>query len=145
MSDIAAVIGASATVRTLVDGSLKISIDIEPRHAQAAFALFGAPGTPVALARITNEAAVEQDRAAQREPEKPKGGVLAKEAAMLCELPTFREFCEEQDADGAADWIRFTCNVASRADLDNSESAAALFKSKVRGPYMKWMQSRGAA
>ena len=64
-----AVLGASSTIRTLVDGSLKISIDIEPRHAQAAFALFGAPGTPVALARITNEAAVEQDRAAQREAE----------------------------------------------------------------------------
>jgi len=146
MSDeMSAVMGASSMIRTMADGTFRIQIDVEPRFAQQAFALFGAPGTPVALARITNEAAVEQDRAAQREPEKPKGGMLAKEAAMLCELPTFREFCEEQDADGAADWIRFTCNVASRADLDNSESAAALFKSKVRGPYMKWMQSRGAA
>jgi len=81
----------------------------------------------------------------QPEPEKPKGGVLAKEAAMLCDMPTFREFCEEQDAEGAADWIRFTCNVASRAELDNSERAAALFRSNVRGPYMKWKQSRGAA
>lgn len=65
--DMSAVMGATKTLRTYVDGSLVIQLEIEPRHAQAAFALFGSPGTPVALARITNAAAVAQDRKAQAE------------------------------------------------------------------------------
>lgn len=67
MSDITAIMGASTTVRTMADGSLRLAIDIEPRHAQQAFALFGSPGTPVALARITNEAANAFDK--RPEPE----------------------------------------------------------------------------
>lgn len=67
--DLSAVMGASSMIRTMADGTFRIQVDIEPRFAQQAFALFGAPGTPVALARITNEAAVEQDRKAQAEPE----------------------------------------------------------------------------
>ena len=62
MSDLSAVLGATTTMKTLADGTFRISVDVEPRFAQQAFALFGAPGTPIALARITNEAAVEQDR-----------------------------------------------------------------------------------
>ena len=56
-----AVTGATTTSRTLVDGTLRVSVDVEPRHAQAAFAMFGAPGTPVALARLTPEAAQDAD------------------------------------------------------------------------------------
>jgi hypothetical protein len=70
--ELSAVMGASTTVKTMADGSLLIAIDIEPRHAQAAFALFGSPGTPVALARITNAAAVEQDRKEQAETDHGK-------------------------------------------------------------------------
>lgn len=44
-------------MRTRVDGSLSITVEIDPRHAAQAFALFGQPGTPVAVARLTNEAA----------------------------------------------------------------------------------------
>ena len=44
--------GASARISTLVDGTLRVTIDIEPRDAQAAFRLFGTPGTAVALAAL---------------------------------------------------------------------------------------------
>ena len=30
---------ASVNVKTLMDGTLRISVDVEPRHAQAAFGL----------------------------------------------------------------------------------------------------------
>lgn len=61
----AAVSGSTHTLRTRVDGSLSITIEIEPTHAQAAFAMFGTPGTPVALARITPEAALQAGQQAQ--------------------------------------------------------------------------------
>lgn len=58
-----AILATSGAIRSLVDGTLRLTVDIEPSDAQAAFALFGRPGTSVALARITNEAAVAHDRA----------------------------------------------------------------------------------
>lgn len=64
--DVVAVSGSTTTIKTMADGTLRVSIDIEPRHAQAAFTLFGAPGTPVALARLTPEAAVAEMRRDQQ-------------------------------------------------------------------------------
>jgi hypothetical protein len=149
MSDIqAAVMGATTTIKTLADGTFRLSVDVEPRFAQQAFALFGSPGTPVALARITNEAAVEQDRKAQREPDK-KGGALAKLAGMLCADPEFWKFLAHEfastcnSADDAADLVRQTCDIGSRADLDNDAVAAKNFHEKIRGPWLKWRSARG--
>lgn len=58
----AAVTGTTAAVKTMADDTLRITIDIEPRHAQAAFAMFGMRGTPVAVARLTPEAAVAESQ-----------------------------------------------------------------------------------
>lgn len=44
--------GATARISTLVDGTLRITIDIEPRDAPKAFLAFGIPGTAVALAAL---------------------------------------------------------------------------------------------
>lgn len=51
-----AIEGATARISTLVDGTLRVTIDIEPRDAQAAFRLFGTPGTAVALAALNPQA-----------------------------------------------------------------------------------------
>lgn len=42
----------SVTCKTLVDGTLRITVEIEPNNALAAFALFRQPGTVMALAAI---------------------------------------------------------------------------------------------
>ena len=47
--------GSSARISTLVDGTLRLTVDIEPRNAQAAFILFGTPGTAIALAALKPE------------------------------------------------------------------------------------------
>lgn len=151
MSDLSAVMGASSTIRTLVDGSLKLSIDIEPRHAQAAFALFGAPGTPIALARITNEAAVEQDRRDTTATinTTPKGGALARLAAQLCADPEFWKFVEETFGDcvdsenQCALWMRCQCSIRSRAELDSNEEAAEYFHEYIRKPWLRWRTEKG--
>lgn len=44
--------GATARVSTLADGTLRVTVDVEPRDAQNAFLLFGVPGTAVALAAL---------------------------------------------------------------------------------------------
>lgn len=56
MSD-AAILFTYRKSRTLADGSLRLEIDVEPKDAQAAFALFHEPGASGAIVRLTDEAA----------------------------------------------------------------------------------------
>lgn len=42
----------SVSMKTLVDGTLRLTVEIEPNNALSAFALFRAPGTVMALAAI---------------------------------------------------------------------------------------------
>ncbi|WP_020408946.1 hypothetical protein [Hahella ganghwensis] len=55
MSDVIAF--TSRSVKTLADGTLRLSIDIEPNDAKAAFELFGMPGVAGAVCRLTQQAA----------------------------------------------------------------------------------------
>lgn len=158
-AETSAVMGATGTIKTLADGTFRVQIDIDPRFAQEAFRLFGAPGTPVALARITSEAAVAHDRmqqshdaappAAAREPEGPqhRGGALAKLAGMLCQQPEFWRFLGSQfeqdapeDAEQAAALLREVCGIESRAELDHNEEAARFFHENIRIPHLRSQQ-----
>lgn len=133
-----AIEAASVGVRTMADGTLRLSLDIEPRHAQAAFALFGAPGTPMALAAL---------KPASSKPEAPKGGPLAQWVAMRCKEPHFLAWLygqhKEQWAttegesaeDVAANLVRALCGVESRAELDSNPDAAATLHKLIREPY----------
>ena len=58
----AAFFGTSVGSRTMADGTLRVQIDISPSDAVSAFTAFGAPGSAVALARLTDASAVEHER-----------------------------------------------------------------------------------
>jgi len=148
-----AVMGATGTIKTMADGTFRVVVDIEPRFAQEAFRLFGTPGTPVELARLTDAAAVAQDRAAQAAPvapeavpEAPKGGALAKLAALFCGQEEFWRFLTHThqfavaDANEAALAVRQICQVQSRAELDGDPVAAERFHRFIRLPYLRWQQ-----
>jgi len=121
----------------MADGTLRLSLDIEPRHSQAAFALFGAPGTPMALAAL---------KSAKAEPA-PKGGQLAQWVAMRCGEAAFQRWLQDtfpaqwQDAHGdtpakwAASTVRAVCGIDSRAELDNDDAAAVRFHAAIRKPF----------
>ena len=47
---------SSVSLKTMADGTLRISFDFEPANAQDAFRLFAAPGTPAAIALLMSEA-----------------------------------------------------------------------------------------
>lgn len=73
MSLAAAIMATTAPsgIKTMADGTMRITIEVEPKAAAAAFALFGLPGVPVALARIEPQAALKQaqnDTIAEAEP-----------------------------------------------------------------------------
>lgn len=130
-SDVAAIAGATHTLRVLVDGTLSISIMIEPRHAQDAFRLFGAPGTAVALAAL---------RPGHQEPEKPKGGPISNLAGMWCESKSFQAWLGVDTEEEARIHVIEVCGVESRAELDHNATAAQVFHDQIRKPYMQYQQ-----
>lgn len=133
---------AAMRCRTMADGSLRIECEVEPRHAQAAFALFGAPGTPMALAAL--KTAVQQESA----PEPMKGGPLSQWVAMRCQESAFQSWLASTylpywcslagtPAECAAATIRSICEIESRAEIDNDEGAYERFQERIRGPWQK--------
>ncbi len=138
-----AIPASSVNMKTMSDGTLRISFDIEPIHAQDAFKLFAAPGTQAAIAALKAGTYLEQQPA----PEKPKGGELARLAGIWCNEPKFWRWIYtvtgvELDNDmHAATWIRNTCSVDSRIQLDHDEDAGWLFQKHVREPYMAYLKA----
>ena len=137
-----AIEASSVRVSTLADGTLRLSVDIEPMHAQAAFALFGKPGQPLALAALKPASSAPA-------PEQPKGGTLAQWVAMRCQEAAFQRWLQDtfpqqwQDAHGtkpvewAASVVRAVCAVESRAELDSDKFAASRLHALIREPYNK--------
>ena len=145
--------GSSVSVKTMSDGTLRLSIDIEPRNAQAAFALFGAPGRAVALAALKDgSAAITSESASEvKETQQPKGGAWAKLAGMWCADADFWTWLNYErgyagrasSPDAAAIALKELCGIASRVELDHDEAALRRFNQEVRYPFMKYMQARG--
>ena len=137
---------SSVSIKTMADGTLRISVDVEPRHAQAAFALFGSPGTSMALAALRS---VPEPAPAPQAA--PKGGQLSHWVALRGEEQEFRDFLSEKfrvnvnTPAQAAECVRHVCEVQSRADLDNDPDAAERFHRLIRGPYSKRQIARGVA
>lgn len=58
MNDDTSVLAAVAgTLRTMVDGTVRLSIDFSPADRAAVMQLFGEPGSPMAVARLSGESA----------------------------------------------------------------------------------------
>jgi hypothetical protein len=91
--------------------------------------------------------------------EQPRGGRLAQRAAILGDLPAFGIYLDQrrrwreglspaQLPDGthspedAADAIRQACGVASRAELDHNDMAAAMFK-RIVSDFGRWKRRTG--
>ena len=122
--------GASASVRGLADGTLRISIDFEPRHAKQAYELFGAPGTAVACAALKDGFEAVPDK-----PQSPPMGPICREAVNLCKLEEFWDWCGGADEAEARNFILATCRVDSRKELD-TEPAKSKFIQEIRIPFI---------
>ena len=158
---------ASVSLKTMADGTLRISFDIEPKDAQDAFRLFAAPGTPAAIAALqVGYEAVQPAISKMETPDKPKGGALAKLAGMWCNDPEFYRFVMPVydvfmggDGKGCGDVsiddfegsmkeyckhvILVMCYMDSRAELDNDPEVAEKFNRLFRGPYSRHLMARG--
>ena len=154
---------ASVSLKTMADGTLRISFDIEPMHAQDAFRLFATPGTPAAVAALqVGYAAASDDVHAMlaKDPtnllseNKPKGGPLSKLAGMWCATKDFQDWINDNTHGGiywqcngpleAKLFVCEICDIDSRAELDHDTRAKELFNNLIRDPYSKRLLSLGA-
>lgn len=97
-----AISATTRQVKTMADGTLRLTIDIEPNDAAQAFTLFGQPSVAVAIARLTQQAA-QQD--ARRKAAKPYGE--AYKALYLHGWFYSRDVAEALGTDAEyQDWVR---------------------------------------
>lgn len=130
-----AISGTRRTFKELVDGTLRVQIDIDPEHRRDFLRLFPEIDTRVAIAPLQ----------AQLPP--PKGGELARLAGIFCSDPEFQlwleERCEDTPAAAAGELgeeraaviVRHLCGVQSRAELDSNPKAAVTFHEQIRKPW----------
>jgi hypothetical protein len=151
-----AIPATSYTSRVLVDGTLALTLHIEPRHARDAFQLFCAPGTEIALAALKTEPkeAPPRERTEAQAEAWESLGELGRWAVLRCREPEFQRWTYEQaKADGyeggkpgegvARAWILEACGVFSRKELDHPKTAL-IFRRVIVRPYAAWLRS-GAA
>ena len=145
-----AIEGATVNLRTMADGTLRITIDVEPGSAQAAFALFGAPGTPVALAALKVGHALKSDEPVAA-PE-PKGGPLSQWLAQRCNEVAFRAWVarvltdtETLTPEQASAAVCEEIGVKRKREIDGDKHAPTLLKVLVMQPYSACLRDRGAA
>lgn len=134
---------SSVMVRTMADGTLRVSVDIEPRHAQTAFVLFGAPGTPIALAALKVGTQIDPEPEPEQAHYHPKGGQLAKWAAMRCQDERFMKWMRVKNEQAAREEILLVCRIRSRAELDNNPEAAEMFDHHFRRPWAEHCKRMG--
>ena len=150
----------SRTCKTMADGTLRLTVDIEPNSALTAFQLFGMPDVPMVLARLTQEASIQSAQAETIAAEKLKGGLLAKWAGILCNDPQFIEFimpiydrlmggngtgCGDlapDDIGGDEEYNRHAilviCGIDSRRMLDHDKKAGQIFRDEIMKPFDEW-------
>lgn len=135
---------------TLSDGTVRFMVEVDPVYANDAFALFGMPGAPIVIARLTQEAATAAQQAetvagnadVPASDEKPKGGDLARLAGLFCNSAKFYEWAGVADEKEAKEFICTECGVTSRVYLDHNPDAAQAFHRNVRLPFLAWQEGR---
>ena len=162
-----AIAAAAMRVRTMADGSLRIEVEVSPMDAQAAFALFGKPGTQMGLAALkdgygaaSSDPNPMESHQIKTEPPKPPIGPLCKLAVQWCKEEDFQLWCYQNwldmrvsvperwfvSRDGAcADYVRAQClGIKSRRMLDEDKNAAFYFHERIREPYMEYLIDKDA-
>lgn len=136
------------TVKTR--GVYQIVLEAPIESMGEAFALLGPPVASnevwVAVARLRSKPEAMEALGSVNAIEPPLRGPakLSQLAGILSNEGGFQQFVAETigkpcDVDGAAAFIRLSCNVKSRADIDGSIEAAGKFKD-LKAAYDAWRQ-----
>ncbi len=144
MSEKNALYGTFVKLVTLMDGGIRITLDLQCTLAEVA-ALGLTPGIAFGLARINGSSTVAQ---AEEKPDEPKtkAGPICVMACNFCNDKRFWSwiFAEKnthiESSLEAKQFILTYCNIKSRKDLDEDKYAEKIFLNEIRLPYLAWKQ-----
>ena len=130
---------SSGTYRSRVDGTIVLSVEIEPQYRAAALALFGQPGTSMALAALKAGHAAKSDEGT---------GYWCFRAVQRCKEQEFWRWITETSLQSkapnseaeAAKVVREVCGVESRNELDTNIKAREVYQKKFEFPYITWLK-----
>lgn len=141
-----AISGTRRAFKELVDGTIRVQVDIDPDCRRDFLRLFPDIDTRCAIAPLKPEHVAKEEAGL-------KGGELARLAGILCGDVEFQAWIEArhpQVAEGApfetagpdlaAHIVRSLCQVQSRAELDHDKAAAARFHELIRKPWSERTQ-----
>jgi hypothetical protein len=140
--------GAAMTLRTLADGTVRVTVDFEPKDRKACMEMMGEPGQPIAVT------ALKAGHAAASPGPSPSFrdlGAICREAIDLCKNPAFHGYVEAVTRKPlhsvgeveAKAFIVNQCSVTSRKELDTAEGARDLFIGHIRTPFQAWLRKAG--
>lgn len=134
-----AVSGTRRTMKELVDGTIRVQIDIDPMYRAQFLKLFPSIDMPIAIAPLMVEQTPEP------KPAFVPGDSVQK-AGLLCKDMEFHAFWREIHGEVAdneeeqARMLREFLGVKSRSDIDKSPEASSKFTALVREfeAWRKW-------
>jgi len=97
------------------------------------------------LACVLVEIGNDERPVAPPKPDEMKGGPLAKLAGMWVRDPLFAEWLKSITKLEPDEWIKVTCGIESKRELDHVWSAGEAFHEFIRLPYGEWLAERDAA
>ena len=150
-----AIPASSVSMKTMADGTLRISFDVEPSQAQDAFKLFAAPGTQVAIAALKDGSFLSQPIPPNPGELKPREqlGDACYRTVLWCNEPSFWDFIilkypdfeRIKSKDEAALFVKWLCDVKSRKELDTNPEANKTWHREIRQPYADYLRRMEAA
>lgn len=159
MSERTVVAGTRRSYKELVDGTLRVQIDIDPMYKPDFLRLFPGIDMPVAIAPLGLDAPIAQPAEHRpRKAEEPRSsrgggapeswknlGPLAQSAILICKEPAFRMFVAdritlataESTEEEAANYIKERCQITSRKELDTDDGGRERFGA-LMAEYREW-------
>jgi hypothetical protein len=147
-----AIPASSVSLKTMADGTLRITFDVEPGQAQDAFRLFAAPGTQVAIAALRDGSVLEQKPEAEIPVSVPRAhiGDACYRTVQWCAESKFWEwigstthngiYWHVHDAREAKEFVCEICGVTSRKELDTDNEANKAWHRLIREPYRQYLE-----
>ena len=142
MTDLAAVTGCVIGYKTLRDGTLRVSLDIEPRHVATFHQSFPENDLHAVIARLSDAREKIQEFIG---PE--KGGPVSQDAGRLHKSNDFQMFVStKRDATGAfytpteenaKSYLYLECNIDSLVRLDSINDAQIRFR-QIYQEFVNW-------
>lgn len=119
----------SGAIKTMVDNTLRITFDFEPKDAARAFQMFGERGTPAAIALITKESALNEVRKSEAENKTPPEKL---------EKKTINEL----EATGKGPWGKYAATLYKNGFFHAPKVLAAIGTDEQ---YRHWIQTQPSA